>query len=57
MTGVQTCALPILELSRQGKTVDQATQTLLAEVKTKYPDWENTNAVPNLVRRIYEEGE
>jgi glyoxylase-like metal-dependent hydrolase (beta-lactamase superfamily II) len=46
-----------LELSRQGMPVDQAAQTLLAEVKSKYPGWENLNAIPNLVRRIYEEGE
>jgi glyoxylase-like metal-dependent hydrolase (beta-lactamase superfamily II) len=46
-----------LELNRQGTTVDQAAQTLTAEVKAKYPGWENLNAVRNLVRRIYEEGE
>jgi glyoxylase-like metal-dependent hydrolase (beta-lactamase superfamily II) len=46
-----------LELSRQGTTVDQAAQILTAEVRSKYPGWENLNAVPNLVRRIYEEGE
>lgn len=46
-----------LELSRQGIPVDQAAQTLLAEVRSKYPGWENLNAIPNLVRRIYEEGE
>jgi glyoxylase-like metal-dependent hydrolase (beta-lactamase superfamily II) len=46
-----------LELNRQGTTVDQAVQTLTAEVKAKYPGWDNLNAVPNLVRRIYEEGE
>ena len=46
-----------LELNRQGTPVDQATQILSAELRTKYKDWENLNAVPNLVRRIYEEGE
>jgi len=46
-----------LELSRQGTSVDQAAQILTAELKAKYPDWEQLNAVPNLVRRIYEEGE
>jgi hypothetical protein len=46
-----------LELNRQGMPVDQAAQALLAEVKSKYPGWENLNAIPNLVRRIYEEGE
>lgn len=46
-----------LELSRQGTSVDQAAQILTTELKAKYPDWEQLNAVPNLVRRIYEEGE
>ena len=46
-----------LELNRQGTSVDQAAQILTAEVKAKNPGWENLNAVPNLVRRIYEEGE
>jgi glyoxylase-like metal-dependent hydrolase (beta-lactamase superfamily II) len=46
-----------LELSRQGTSVDQAAQILTAELKAKYPDWEQLNGVPNLVRRIYEEGE
>ena len=46
-----------LELNRQGTTVDQAAQVLTGEFKAKYPDWENLSAVPNLVRRIYEEGE
>jgi len=46
-----------LELSRQGTPVDQAAQILTAELRTKYKGWDNLNAVPNLVRRIYEEGE
>jgi glyoxylase-like metal-dependent hydrolase (beta-lactamase superfamily II) len=46
-----------LELSRQGTRVDQAAQILTAELKAKYPDWLTLDSVPNLVRRIYEEGE
>jgi glyoxylase-like metal-dependent hydrolase (beta-lactamase superfamily II) len=47
----------VLELSRQGTRVDQAVQIMTSELKAKYPDWEQLSAVPNLVRRIYEEGE
>jgi hypothetical protein len=28
---------------------------LLAEFKTKFPDWPNLNAVPNVVRHVYSE--
>ena len=44
-----------LELKREGKSADEAGQTLLAEFKTKFPDWPNLNAVPNVVKHIYAE--
>jgi glyoxylase-like metal-dependent hydrolase (beta-lactamase superfamily II) len=46
-----------LELKRQGTPVEQAAQTLTAEFKTKYPDWQNMNPVGNVVRRVYEEAQ
>ncbi len=46
-----------LELKEQGTPVEQAAQTLTAEFKTKYPDWENMNPVGNVVRRVYEESQ
>ncbi len=46
-----------LELKKQGTPVEQAAQTLTAEFKTKYPDWENMNPVGNVVRRVYEESQ
>jgi glyoxylase-like metal-dependent hydrolase (beta-lactamase superfamily II) len=44
-----------LELKRQGKSADEAGQTLLAEFKAKYTDWPNLNGIPNLVRHIFSE--
>jgi glyoxylase-like metal-dependent hydrolase (beta-lactamase superfamily II) len=44
-----------LELKRQGTSVEEAGKLLQAELKAKYPDWENLNPVPNIVRRVYEE--
>jgi glyoxylase-like metal-dependent hydrolase (beta-lactamase superfamily II) len=44
-----------LELKRQGTSVEEAGKLLQAELKAKYPDWENMNPVPNVVRRVYEE--
>jgi glyoxylase-like metal-dependent hydrolase (beta-lactamase superfamily II) len=44
-----------LELKRQGTSVEEAGKLLQVELKTKYPDWENLNPVPNVVRRVYEE--
>ena len=43
------------ELKRQGTSVEEAGKLLQAELKAKYPDWENMNPVPNVVRRVYEE--
>jgi glyoxylase-like metal-dependent hydrolase (beta-lactamase superfamily II) len=47
----------VLELNRQGTQIDKAAQIMFAELKSKYPDWDNLTSVPNLVRRIYEEGQ
>jgi hypothetical protein len=44
-----------LELKRQGTSVEEAGKLLQVELKAKYPDWENMNPVPNVVRRVYEE--
>lgn len=44
-----------LALKRQGKSVEDAGRQLTAEFKAKYPDWPNTGAIPNVVRRVYEE--
>ena len=44
-----------LELKRQGTSVEEAGKLLQAELKAKYPDWENMNPIPNVVRRVYEE--
>ena len=44
-----------LELKRQGKSADDAGQTLLAEFKTKFPDWPNLSAIPNVVKHVYAE--
>ena len=43
------------ELKRQGTSVEEAGKLLQVELKAKYPDWENMNPVPNIVRRVYEE--
>jgi len=44
-----------LVLKGQKISVDEAGKMLTAEFKTKYPDWQNINSVPNVVRRVYEE--
>jgi len=46
-----------LELKRQGKSADEAGQILLAEFKTKFADWPNLTAVPNVVKHVYAENE
>jgi glyoxylase-like metal-dependent hydrolase (beta-lactamase superfamily II) len=43
-----------LELKRQGTSVEDAGKTVTADLKAKYPDWENGN-IANIVRRVYEE--
>src|ERR1041385_8348388 len=52
LTDVQKRAM---ELKSRGTSVDEAGKLLQGEMKTKYPDWENMNPVPNIVRRVYEE--
>jgi glyoxylase-like metal-dependent hydrolase (beta-lactamase superfamily II) len=51
LSALQTRAL---ELKRQGKSADEAGQTVLAEWKTKYRDWP-ADGVPGLVKHIYSE--
>lgn len=46
-----------LELKRQGASVEDAGKQMTTELKTKYPDWENTGAIPNAVRRVYAEAQ
>ena len=46
-----------LELKRQGKSADEAGQILLAEFKTKFADWPNLTAVPNVVKHVYAENQ
>jgi glyoxylase-like metal-dependent hydrolase (beta-lactamase superfamily II) len=46
-----------LELKKQGASVDDAGKTMTAELKAKYPDWPNFNAVAGEVRRVYEQSQ
>jgi len=46
-----------LELKRQHKSADEAGQTLLAEFKMKFPDWQGLNAIPNIVKHVYAENQ
>jgi len=46
-----------LELKSQGESADEAGQILLAQFKTKFPDWPNLTAVPNVVKHIYGENQ
>jgi glyoxylase-like metal-dependent hydrolase (beta-lactamase superfamily II) len=46
-----------LELQQAGKTADEATTTVTAEMQKKYPDWTGFNAIANAVKRVYAEGE
>jgi glyoxylase-like metal-dependent hydrolase (beta-lactamase superfamily II) len=47
----------VLELKRQGQSADEAGQILLAEFKTKFTDWPNLTAVPNVVKHVYAENQ
>jgi len=42
-------------LKRQGKSADEAGQTLLAEFTAKFRDWSGLNAIPNIVKHVYAE--
>jgi glyoxylase-like metal-dependent hydrolase (beta-lactamase superfamily II) len=44
-----------LELKRQGKSADEASATVTAEFKKKYPDWQTMGPVANVVKRVYAE--
>jgi glyoxylase-like metal-dependent hydrolase (beta-lactamase superfamily II) len=44
-----------LELKKQGKSADQAGQTLSAEFKTRFPDWQGLSSLPNVVNHVYAE--
>jgi glyoxylase-like metal-dependent hydrolase (beta-lactamase superfamily II) len=46
-----------LELKRQGTSAEEAGKLLAAELKAKYPDWENMGPVANVVRRVYAESQ
>jgi len=41
------------ELKAEGKTAEQAGQTLTAEFDVEYPDWKGVTAIPAIVRRFY----
>ena len=43
------------ELKAEGKTAEQAGQTLTAEFDVKYPEWKGVSAIPAIVRRFYAE--
>jgi len=44
-----------LELKAEGKTAEQAGQTLTAEFDVKYTDWKGLGSIPAIVRRFYAE--
>ena len=44
-----------LELKRQGTSVAEAGQLLVAEFHAKYPDWPNPERIPSAVKRVYAE--
>ena len=44
-----------LAMKARGLAVEEAGKMLQTELKAAYPDWENLNPIPNLVRRVYEE--
>jgi glyoxylase-like metal-dependent hydrolase (beta-lactamase superfamily II) len=54
-TFLSTLQARALELKRQGKSAEEAGQTLLGEFKIKYPDWPNLNGVVNVVKHVYTE--
>ena len=41
------------ELKGEGKTAEQAGQTITAEFDAKYPDWKGVTGIPSIVRRFY----
>jgi len=45
----------VLELKKQGVSVDEAGKTVTTELKAKYSDWPNPNNVAGEVMRVYEQ--
>jgi glyoxylase-like metal-dependent hydrolase (beta-lactamase superfamily II) len=45
------------ELKAEGKTAEQAGQTLTAEFDVKYPEWKGVSGIPAIVRRFYAESQ
>ena len=45
------------ELKAEGRTAEQAGQTLTAEFDVKYPDWKGVAGIPAIVRRFYAESQ
>ena len=45
------------ELKAQGKSPEEAGQTLTAEFDVKYPDWKGVGGIPAIVRRFYAESQ
>jgi len=43
------------DLKHQGKSADEITALVTKELKTKYPDWGNTDLLGNGIRRFYDE--
>ena len=46
-----------LDLKRQGTSSDDAGRLLSAEFQKRYPDWGNSNMIPNTVKRVYAEAQ
>jgi glyoxylase-like metal-dependent hydrolase (beta-lactamase superfamily II) len=44
-----------LELKKQGKSADEAGQTLTSAFKSKFPDWQGLGSIPNVVKHVYAE--
>jgi glyoxylase-like metal-dependent hydrolase (beta-lactamase superfamily II) len=45
------------ELKAEGRTAEEAGQTLTAEFDVKYPDWKGVAGIPAIVRRFYAESQ
>ena len=45
------------ELKAEGKTAEQAGQTLTAEFDVKYPEWTGISGIPAIVRRFFAESQ
>jgi len=45
------------ELKAEGRTAEQAGQTLTAEFDVKYPEWKGLSGIPAIVRRFYAESQ